>query len=130
MSTYRKIADDRVKAIEASYDAAMGLGKWDGLPPLEKQKILNGDIKWRFAETQALAWEKDPKLSSQDFFEAAQIGPDLAPRTTAGAGWSPSRYGVVGMDPKFMAQRRLLEDEEEMYQRAGIFGMTPRGWGQ
>ena len=130
MSTYRKIADDRVKEIEASYDAAMGLGKWDGLPPERKQKILNGDIKWRHAETQALAWEKDPKLSSQDFFEAAQIGPDLAPRTTAGAGWSPSRYGTVGMDPQLFAQRRLLEDEEEMYGRAGLFGLTPRGWGQ
>ena len=128
MSTYRKIADDRVKAIEASYDAAMGLGKWDGLPPLEKQKILNGDVKWRFAETQALAWEKDPKLSSQDFFEAAQIGPDLLASTTAG---DPGPgYTGVGMDPKFQAQRRLLEDEEEMYQRSGIFRMTPYGWPQ
>ena len=128
MSTYRKIADDRVKAIEASYDGAMGLGKWDGLPPLEKQKILNGDIKWRFAETQALAWEKDPKLSSQDFFEAAQIGPDRLASTTAG---DPGPgYTGVGMDPKFQAQRRLLEDEEEMYQRSGIFRMTPYGWPQ
>ena len=128
MSTYRKIADDRVKEIEASYDAAMGLGKWDGLPPLEKQKILNGDIKWRHAETQALAWEKDPKLSSQDFFEAAQIGPDLLASTTAG---DPGPgYTGVGMDPQLFAQRRLLEDEAEMYGRAGLFGMTPRGWGQ
>ena len=128
MSTYRKIADDRVKEIEASYDAAMGLGKWDGLPPLEKQKILNGDIKWRFAETQALAWEKDPKLSSQDFFEAAQTGPDLLASTTAGA--AGPGYTGVGMDPKFKAQRRLLEDEEDVYKRMGIFGMIPRGWGQ
>ena len=128
MSTYRKIADDRVKAIEASYDGAMGLGKWDGLPPLEKQKILNGDIKWRFAETQAMAWEKDPSLSSQDFFEAAQTGPDLLASTTAGA--AGPGYTGVGMDPKFKAQRRLLEDEEDVYKRMGIFGMIPRGWGQ
>ena len=128
MSTYRKIADDRVKEIEASYDAAMGLGKWDSLPPERKQKILNGDIKWRHAETQALAWEKDPKLSSQDFFEAAQIGPDLLASPTAGV--PGPGYTGVGMDPKFQAQRRLLEDEEEMYGRAGLFGMTPRGWGQ
>ena len=128
MSTYRKIADDRVKEIEASYDAAMGLGKWDGLPPERKQKILNGDIKWRFAETQALAWEKDSSLSSQDFFEAAQTGPDLLASTTAGA--AGPGYTGVGMDPKFKAQRRLLEDEEDVYKRMGIFGMIPRGWGQ
>ena len=108
----------------------MGFGAWEELDLQTKQKILRGDVKWRFAETQAMAWEKDPSLSSQDFFEAAQIGPDLAPRTTAGAGWSPSRYGTVGMDPQLFAQRRLLEDEEEMYGRAGLFGMTPRGWGQ
>jgi hypothetical protein len=128
VSTYRKIADDRVKAIEASYDAAMGIGQWDRLSPQRKQEILRGDIKWRHAETQALAWEKDPKLSSQDFFEAAQIGPDLLASTTAG---DPGPgYTGVGMDPKFQAQRRLLEDEEEMYQRSGIFRMTPYGWPQ
>ena len=94
----------------------------------EKQlEVLRRDMRWRFFSTQAAKVEKED-LSPQDFFKAAQAGPDLAPRTTAGAGWSPSRYGAVGMDPKFMAQRRLLEDEEEMYQRSGIFGMTPYGW--
>ena len=130
MARYRDIANKRAQQIAASYDSSMGIGQWDRLSPQRKQEILRGDIKWRHAETQALAWEKDPKLSSQDFFEAAQAGPDLAPRTTAGAGWSPSRYGAVGMDPKFQAQRRLLEDEEEMYQRSGIFRMTPYGWPQ
>ena len=128
MARYRDIADSRVKEIAESYDASMGIGQWDRLSPQRKQEILRGDIKWRHAETQALAWEKDPKLSSQDFFEAAQIGPDLLASTTAG---DPGPgYTGVGMDPKFMAQRRLLEDEEKMYQRSGIFRMTPYGWPQ
>tara|TARA_Y100000310_G_scaffold291442_1_gene319389 strand:+ start:369 stop:755 length:387 start_codon:yes stop_codon:yes gene_type:complete len=128
MARYRDIANKRAQQIAASYDSSMGIGQWDRLSPQRKQEILRGDIKWRHAETQALAWEKDPKLSSQDFFEAAQIGPDLLASTTAG---DPGPgYTGVGMDPKFQAQRRLLEDEEEMYQRSGIFRMTPYGWPQ
>ena len=126
MSTYRDIADRRREQIATSYFD--GMRTWSDLSPKEQQDVLNRDIKWRHAETQALAWAKDPNLSSQDFFEAAQTGPDLLASTTAGA--AGPGYTGVGMDPKFMAQRRLLEDEEDVYKRMGIFGMTPRGWGQ
>ena len=128
MSRYKDIANTRAQQIAASYDASMGFGAWEELDLQTKQKILRGDVKWRFAETQAMAWEKDPSLSSQDFFEAAQTGPDLLASTTAGA--AGPGYTGVGMDPKFKAQRRLLEDEEDVYKRMGIFGMIPRGWGQ
>ena len=82
-------------------------------------------MRWRVFSTQAAKVEEED-LSPQDFFKAAQAGPDLLASTTAGA--AGPGYTGVGMDPKFMAQRRLLEDEEEMYQRSGIFGMTPYGW--
>ena len=83
------------------------------------------DPMWKFANSRSLEISEDER---KGHFQSAQGGGDLLTSTTAGAGWSPSRYGAVGMDPKFMAQRRLLEDEEEMYQRSGIFGMTPYGW--
>ena len=124
ISRYRRRANEIEQEIAARYPL-----KWSGWTRQEQLEKLNSDMRWRFFSTQAAKVEKED-LSPTDFFKAAQAGPDLAPRTTAGAGWSPSRYGVVGMDPKFMAQRRLLEDEEEMYGRAGLFGMTPRGWGQ
>jgi len=124
ISRYRRRANEIEQEIAARYPL-----KWSGWTRQEQLEKLNSDMRWRFFSTQAAKVEKED-LSPTDFFKAAQAGPDLAPRTTAGAGWSPSRYGAVGMDPKFMAQRRLLEDEEEMYGRAGLFGMTPRGWGQ
>ena len=123
ISRYKRRANEIEDEIAARYPGWFG---WDRAKQLEK---LNSDMRWRFFSTQAAKVEEED-LSPTDFFEAAQAGPDLAPRTTAGAGWSPSRYGTVGMDPQLFAQRRLLEDEEEMYGRAGLFGMTPRGWGQ
>ena len=94
----------------------------------EKQlEMLRRDMRWRFFSTQAAKVEKED-LSPTDFFKAAQAGPYILPSTTAG---DPGPgYTGVGMDPKFEAQRRLLEDEEEMYQRSGIFRMTPYGWPQ
>ena len=83
------------------------------------------DPIWKFADARSQEISEEER---KGHFQAAQAGPDLIGSTTAGSGWSPSRYGTVGMDPKFMAQRKLLEDEEEMYQRSGIFGMTPYGW--
>jgi len=121
ISRYKRWADKIEQEISARHPDWFS---WDRRKQLEK---LNSDMRWRFFSTQAAKVEKED-LSPQDFFKAAQAGPDLLASTTAGGGWSPSRYGAVGMDPKFMAQRRLLEDEEEMYQRSGIFGMTPYGW--
>ena len=122
ISRYKRRANEIEQEIAARYPL-----EWSGWSRQQQLEKLNSDMRWRFFSTQAAKVEKED-LSPQDFFEAAQAGPDLAPSTTAGGGWSPSRYGAVGMDPKFMAQRRLLEDEEEMYQRSGIFGMTPYGW--
>ena len=124
ISRYKRRANEIEQEIADRYPL-----KWSGWTRQEQLEKLNSDMRWRFFSTQAAKVEEED-LSPTDFFEAAQAGPDLAPRTTAGAGWSPSRYGTVGMDPQLFAQRRLLEDEEEMYGRAGLFGMTPRGWGQ
>ena len=121
ISRYRRKANEIEQEIAARYPGWSG---WNRQQQLEK---LNRDMRWRFFSTQAAKVEKED-LSPTDFFKAAQAGPDLLASTTAGA--PGPGYTGVGMDPKFQAQRRLLEDEEEMYQRAGIFGMTPRGWGQ
>ena len=121
ISRYKRRANEIEQEIAARYPGWSG---WNRQQQLEK---LNRDMRWRFFSTQAAKVEEED-LSPTDFFKAAQAGPDLLASTTAGA--AGPGYTGVGMDPKFMAQRRLLEDEEEMYQRAGIFGMTPRGWGQ
>jgi len=122
VSRYQRRADEIEDEIADRYP--LEWSRWNRQQQLEK---LNSDMRWRFFSTQAAKVEKED-LSPKDFFEAAQAGPDLLASTTAGGGWSPSRYGAVGIDPKLFAQRRLLEDEEEMYGRAGLFGMTPRGW--
>jgi len=119
ISRYRRKANEIEQEIAARYPGWSG---WNRQQQLEK---LNRDMRWRFFSTQAAKVEKED-LSPTDFFKAAQAGPDLLASTTAGA--PGPGYTGVGMDPKFQAQRRLLEDEEEMYQRSGIFGMTPYGW--
>jgi len=94
---------------------------------IERAKPLDykDDPMWKFANARSFEITEDER---KGHFQAAQAGPDLLGSTTAGAGWSPSRYGTVGMDPQLFAQRRLEEDEEKMYGRAGLFGMTPYGW--
>ena len=119
ISRYKRRANEIEQEIAARYPGWSG---WNRQQQLEK---LNRDMRWRVFSTQAAKVEEED-LSPQDFFKAAQAGPDLLASTTAGA--AGPGYTGVGMDPKFMAQRRLLEDEEEMYQRSGIFGMTPYGW--
>ena len=120
ISRYRRRANEIEQEIAARYPL-----KWSGWTRQEQLEKLNSDMRWRFFSTQAAKVEKED-LSPTDFFKAAQAGPDLLASTTAGA--PGPGYTGVGMDPKFQAQRRLLEDEEEMYQRSGIFGMTPYGW--
>jgi hypothetical protein len=122
ISRYKRRANEIEQEIAARYPL-----KWSGWTRQEQLEKLNSDMRWRFFSTQAAKVEKED-LSPTDFFKAAQAGPYILPSTTAG---DPGPgYTGVGMDPKFQAQRRLLEDEEEMYQRSGIFRMTPYGWPQ
>ena len=121
ISRYKRRANEIEQEIAARYPGWSG---WNRQQQLEK---LNRDMRWRFFSTQAAKVEEED-LSPTDFFKAAQAGPDLLASTTAGA--AGPGYTGVGMDPKFKAQRRLLEDEEDVYKRMGIFGMIPRGWGQ
>ena len=121
ISRYKRRANEIEQEIAARYPG------WSGWTRQQQLEKLNSDMRWRFFSTQAAKVEEED-LSPTDFFEAAQAGPDLLASTTAGA--AGPGYTGVGMDPKFMAQRRLLEDEEEMYQRSGIFKMTPYGWPQ
>lgn len=88
-------------------------------------QILSDDPMWSAAKQ-----SKDVSASKEreGHFQSAEGGGNLLPSTTAGAGWSASAYGGLGMNPELFAERRLEEDEEKMYGRAGLFGMTPYGW--
>ena len=121
ISRYKRRANEIEQEIAARHPG------WSGWTRQQQLEKLNRDMRWRFFSTQAAKVEEED-LSPTDFFKAAQAGPYILPSTTAG---DPGPgYTGVGMDPKFEAQRRLLEDEEEMYQRSGIFRMTPYGWPQ
>jgi hypothetical protein len=121
ISRYKRRANKIEQEIAARY-----LG-WSGWTRQEQLEKLNRDMRWRFFSTQAAKVEEED-LSPTDFFKAAQAGPYILPGTTAG---DPGPgYTGVGMNLELAAQRRLEEDEEKMYGRAGLFGMTPYGWGQ
>jgi hypothetical protein len=86
-------------------------------------QILSDDPMWSAAKQ-----SKDVSASKEreGHFQSAEGGGNLLPSTTAGA--PGPGYTGVGMNLELAAQRRLEEDEEKMYGRAGLFGMTPYGW--
>jgi hypothetical protein len=81
------------------------------------------DPIWRFANARSKEITEEER---EGHFDAAQMGAYLLPKTTAGA-IGPG-YTDVGMNRELAGPRRLEEDEEEMYKRAGIFSMTPARW--
>ena len=76
--------------------------------------------------------EEAKRAVTADIFESASepsTPKGMIPSSTAGSGWSIGSYAptqVVQQDT--MPTRTLPEDEEDMYNKMGLFGMTPYRW--
>lgn len=86
-------------------------------------QILMNDPVWAYANKRSGEITAD---ETKAHFKAAETGPELMRGMSVGP--RGPGYTGVGMNPELFAQRRLEEDEEKMYGRTGLFGMTPYGW--
>ena len=102
---------------------------------LEGMKDKNGvPIPWAQTLARQLKVENEnaKRAVTQDIFESASepsTPKGMIPSSTAGSGWSIGSYAptqVVQQDT--MPTRTLPEDEEDMYNKMGLFGMTPYRW--
>ena len=91
-------------------------------PFLAKQTLMNDPV-WAYAKKRSGEITAD---ETKAHFKATETGPELMRGMSVGP--RGPGYTGVGMNPELFAQRRLEEDEEKMYGRTGLFGMTPYGW--
>jgi hypothetical protein len=81
------------------------------------------DPVWSYAKKRSGEITAD---ETKAHFKAVETGPELMRGVSFG---DPGPgYTDVGMNLELAAQRKLEEDEEKMYGRAGLFSMTPYGW--
>ena len=110
---FKNIMRDREEALNVA-----------SMDPLRAKQTLMNDPVWAYANQKSGDMTDD---ETKGHLGAAETGPELMRGVSFGRG-GPSTYGAVGMNQELFAQRRLEEDEEKMYGRTGLFGMTPYGW--
>jgi len=115
---HKKIMKDREETLSKEYGYKVSPQDPAGM------QILMNDPVWAYANQKSGDMTDD---ETKGHLGAAETGPELMRGVSFGRG-GPSTYGAVGMNPELFAQRRLEEDEEKMYGRTGLFGMTPYGW--
>jgi len=93
------------------------------VPVSQHKQVLMNDPVWAYANKRSGEITAD---ETKAHFKAAETGPELMHGMSVGP--RGPGYTGVGMNPELFAQRRLEEDEEKMYGRTGLFGMTPYGW--
>ena len=109
---FKNIMRDREEALNVA-----------SMEPVLAQQTLMDDPVWSYAKKRSGEITAD---ETKAHFKAVETGPELMRGVSFG---DPGPgYTDVGMNLELAAQRKLEEDEEKMYGRAGLFGMTPYGW--
>ena len=109
---FKNIMRDREEALNVA-----------SMDPLRAKQTLMNDPVWAYANKRSGEITAD---ETKAHFKAAETGPELMRGMSVGP--RGPGYTGVGMNPELFAQRRLEEDEEKMYGRTGLFGMTPYAW--